>query len=223
MYNHERVKAMNISTKGILKKGLPKGFLYVDELIEDCIVDAKYAGTDNFLGRPVCGYHQPLVVVSRAVADRLVPAAEAFRRRGLMLKIYDAYRPQRAVDDFVRWGADSADQRRKPVHYPRVEKADMFTLGYIAPKSGHTRGCAVDLTLVDRATHQELDMGTSFDFMDTRSHHGAAGLTQLQERNRALLREVMCAHGFRPYQEEWWHYIADPEPHPDTYFDFPIE
>ncbi len=214
---------MNISTKGIPKKGLPDGFLYVDELIPDCIVDAKYAGTDNFLGRAVAGYHQPLVVVSQAVADGLLKAADVFRRQGLVMKIYDAYRPQRAVDDFMRWGADVEDQRRKPVHYPRVEKADMFTQGYIAPKSGHTRGCAVDLTLVDTATHQELDMGSCFDFMDPRSHHGAPCLTKQQEDNRALLRDVMLQSGFALYQEEWWHYIATPEPYPGQYFDFPIE
>ena len=214
---------MNISTKGIPKKGLPGGFLYVDDLIADCIVDAKYAGTDNFLGRAVAGYHQPLVVVSQAIAEGLVPAAQVFRQQGYILKIYDAYRPQRAVDDFLAWGKDVNDDRRKPVHYPRVHKQDMFVQGYIAPRSGHSRGCAVDLTLVDTATWQELDMGSFFDFMDPRSHHGAAGLTPAQEQNRALLRDVMCAHGFKLYQEEWWHYIVDPEPYPDTYFDFPIE
>lgn len=213
---------MNISTQGIAKQGLPSGFFYVDDLIPDCIVDAKYAGTDNFLGRPVAGYLQPLVVVSQAVAERLVKAAAAFRQQGLITKIYDAYRPQRAVDDFMRWGKDLQDQRRKPVHYPRVDKADMFRLGYIAEQSGHTRGCAVDLSLVDINSHLELDMGGFFDFMDPRSHHGAKGLSPLQESNRALLRDVMLAHGFILYQEEWWHYIADPEPHPDTYFDFPI-
>ena len=214
---------MNISTKGIPKKGLPAGFLYVDEVIDDCIVDAKYAGTDNFLGRAVDGYNAPLVVVTQAVADRLVLAAAALREKGLILKIFDAYRPQRAVDDFVRWGKDPEDCRRKPVHYPNEEKRDMFLKGYIALKSGHTRGCAVDLTLVDKRTHQELDMGSIFDFMDLRSHHGAPGLSALQEGNRALLRDALCGHGFRLYQEEWWHYIAVPEPWPDTYFDFPIE
>lgn len=214
---------MNISTQGILKKGLPPGFLYVDEVVGDCIVDAKYAGTDNFLGRPAAGYLQPLVVVSQAVADRLVPAADILRTQGYVVKIFDACRPQRAVDDFVRWGADMGDQRRKPVHYPRVEKGAMFRDGYIAPQSGHSRGCAIDLTLVDPRTWQELDMGSIFDFMDPRSHHGAPGLTSLQEQNRALLRDAMCQSGFRLYQQEWWHYIADPEPFPDTYFDFPIQ
>jgi len=214
---------MNLSTKGVPKKGLPAGFVYVDEFIDDCIVDAKYAGTENFLGRPAAGYHAPLVVVTREVADRLVTAAAALRGQGYVLKIFDAFRPQRAVDDFVRWAEDPEDCRRRMVHYPNEEKRDLFPKGYIAKRSGHTRGCSVDLTLVDRNTWQELDMGSIFDFMDLRSHHGALGLSPLQEANRLILMDAMCANGFRLYQEEWWHYIAFPEPYPDTYFDFPIQ
>ena len=204
---------MNQSTKGIPKKGLPEGFLYVDEVIQDCIVDAKYAGTDNFMGRPAAGYEAPLVVVTKEAAQRLEKAAAVFRDKGYLMKFYDSYRPQRAVDDFMR---------RKPVHYPNVEKGMVIELGYIARHSGHTRGCAVDLTLVDASTMQELDMGSIFDFMDERSHHGAPGLSPLQEANRRLLCEVMCANGFRRYESEWWHYAVTPEPYPDTYFDFPI-
>ncbi len=214
---------MNQSTKCIVKKGLPEGFVYVDEIIEDCIVDAKYAGTDNFMGRCADGYHAPLVVIPVEMVQPLTKAAETFRQHGCLMKFYDAYRPQRAVDDFVRWGADPEDDRRKPVHYPNVEKAQMFELGYIDGRSGHTRGQSVDLTLVDGATMQELDMGSIFDFMDVRSHHGAPGLTAQQEQNRELLRSVMLANGFGPYECEWWHFNLIPEPHPDTYFDFPIE
>lgn len=213
---------MNQTTKGIPKKGLPEGFLYVDEVVADCIVDAKYAGTDNFMGRPAVGYEAPLVVVPKEVADCLVKVAAIFREKGYLLKIYDACRPQRAVDDFVRWGEDVADDRRKPVHFPNVEKAQVFEQGYIATRSGHSRACAVDLTLVDAKTMQELDMGSIFDFMDERSHHGAAGLTPLQEQNRKLLCDVMCANGFKMLKGEWWHYSVTPEPYPDTYFDFPI-
>lgn len=213
---------MNQSTKGVPKRGLPEGFVYIDEIIEDCIVDAKYAGTDNFLGRPVAGYDAPLVVMAREAALGLQKAADMLRPKGYLLKIFDAYRPQTAVDDFLRWGSELEDDRRKPVQYPRVAKADMFTLGYIAARSGHTRGSAVDLTLVDAQTMQELDMGSIFDFMDERSHHGAPGLSPLQEANRRLLRETMLACGFTDYKCEWWHYRINPEPYPDTYFDFPI-
>lgn len=174
------------------------------------------------MGRPAAGYEVPLVVVTKEAAERLVKAAAVFREKGYLLKFYDSYRPQRAVDDFMRWGEDAEDDRRKPVHYPNVEKKMVIELGYIARHSGHTRGCAVDLTLVDASTMQELDMGSIFDFMDERSHHGAAGLSPLQEANRRLLCDVMCANGFRKYESEWWHYAVTPEPYPDTYFDFPI-
>lgn len=214
---------MNISVAGIPKKGLPEGFAYADELVPDCIVDAKYAGTDNFMGMPADGYNQPLVVVSRAVGEGLARAANALRARGYLLKLFDGYRPQSAVDHFARWAADEADNRRKPVHYPNVEKGRLFELGYIAKQSGHTRGRAIDLTLVDAATHQELDMGSVFDYMDERSHHGAKGLTPLQGANRLVLREAMSAAGFAAYEEEWWHYNILPEPYPGTYFEFAVE
>lgn len=214
---------MNQSTKGIPKKGLPEGFLYADDVITDCIVDAKYAGTDNFMGTKADGYEQPLCVITKEAAERLVKAAAVLRENGYIMKFFDCYRPQRAVNHFMRWGGDIGDDRMKPIHFPNVNKADMFEEGYIARKSGHSRGCAVDLTLVDVHTWQELDMGSIFDFMDVRSHHGAPGLTPLQESNRAILRDAMCSNGFRLYSEEWWHYTVDPEPYPDTYFDFPIE
>lgn len=214
---------MNASKRGIPKKGLPEGFLYVDDVLGDCIVDAKYAGTDNFMGRPADGYNQPLVVVTKEAAERLVGAAEILRRQGYVMKFFDCFRPQRAVNDFMRWGDIVEDDRMKPIHFPNVNKADMFDLGYICRKSGHSRGCAVDLTIVDTKTWQELDMGSIFDFMDVRSHHGAASITPEQEKNRNILRDAMLANRFKLYHEEWWHYIVDPEPYPDTYFDFPIE
>ena len=214
---------MNISTFGIPKAGLPDGFVYIDELIEDCIIDAKYAGTDNFMGRPAAGYEQPLVVMSRQLADCCVKAAGILREQGYLVKFYDAYRPQSAVDDFCRWGEALDDIRRKPVHYPNEEKADVFKKGYIARRSGHTLGKAVDLTIVDMKTHQEADMGSIFDFMDERSHHGAARLTKEQEHNRRLLCDAMLSSGLTLLDSEWWHYSLDPEPYPDTYFNFPIK
>ena len=214
---------MNLSTMGIPKaRELPEGFVYIDELIEDCIIDAKYAGTDNFMGCPAEGYEQPLVVMSREAADRCIRAAEFLRSQGYVMKFFDAYRPQRAVNHFCRWGQDLSNQRRKPVHYPEIEKNIMFDDGYIARKSGHSRGCAVDLTLVDMKTHQELDMGTIFDFMDPRSWPSSEDITPQQKANRMLLRDAMTANGFQPISNEWWHFIVEPEPYPDTYFDFPI-
>lgn len=214
---------MNTSTMNIPKAGLPEGFVYIDELIEDSIIDAKYAGTDNFMGRPAAGYEQPLVVMCTQLAERCILAANALRKQGYLIKFFDAYRPQSAVDDFCRWGEDVHDIRRKAIQYPNLNKADMFTDGYIARRSGHTRAKAVDLTLVDMATHQELDMGSIFDFMDPRSNHGAAGLTSAQEANRLILRRAMLDVGLSDYVGEWWHYNLNPEPYPDTYFNFPIK
>ena len=214
---------MNMSTAGVPKaRRLPEGFVYLDEWIEDCIIDAKYAGTDNFMGRPADGYAQPLVVASVEVARGLVRAADALRAQGWLLKVFDAYRPQRAVDDFCRWGEDAQAQRRKPLQFPRIDKAQMFEQGYIARRSSHSRGCAVDLTLVSAQTFQEADMGTCFDFMDAMSWPDSEAVAPAQRQNRLILREAMVGSGFEPYRCEWWHFSVRPEPHPDTYFDFEV-
>ena len=215
-------RKINISTAGVPKDGVPELFVYVDEVIGDCIIDAKYWGTDNFMGRQVIGYDRPLVVMSREAADACVKAADILRKQGFLMKIFDAYRPQKAVDDFVCWGKDVEDIRRKPVHYPDVDKKEVFKLGYIAVKSGHTRGSAVDLTVVDIKTHQEADMGSIFDFMGARSHLDAEGLTETQKTNRAVLNSAMTACGFEAYAYEWWHFSLKNEPYPDKYFDFSI-
>ena len=184
---------MNQSTACVPKAHeLPEGFVYIDELIEDCIIDAKYAGTDNFMGRPADGYEQPLVVMSKEVAEGCVKAAEILRKQGYVMKFFDAYRPQRAVDDFCRWGEDLADVRRKPIQYPNLEKARMF------------------------------DEGCGFDYMDPRSWPDCDEITPEQKKNRHILRDAMLAVGFEPYECEWWHFSVNPEPYPDTYFDFPI-
>lgn len=214
--------ARNASTFGIPKAGLPDGFVYIDEWIEDCIVDAKYWGTDNLVGCGIDGYERPLVVTSREAAECCVRAAGLLRDQGYRMKFYDAYRPQRAVDHFRRWAADMDDIRRKPIHYPRVDKKDFFELRYIAERSGHSRGGAVDLTIVDARTHQELDMGSIFDFMDPRSHIIAEGLTDRQEANRSILRTAMILSGFTVFEYEWWHFNLEKEPYPETYFDFPV-
>lgn len=213
---------MNVSTSGIPKAGLPGGFVYIDDLIEDCIVDQKYWGTDNFAGCRIDGYERPLIVMTVEAARGSVKAADILRNQGFFIKFFDAYRPQRAVNHFMRWGADPLDYRRKPIHYPYVDKARVFELGYVAEKSAHSRGAAVDLTLVDKKTYQELDMGTIFDFMDPRSHAVTQGLSPQQEQNRSILREAMEQSGFVQYPYEWWHYNLAREPYPDTYFDFPV-
>ena len=214
---------MNSTVMGIPKAGLPEGFVYIDELIEDAIIDVKYWGTDNLFGRQMAGYEQHLIIMSNEAAEGCVKAAEMLRKQGYLMKIFDAFRPQRAVDDFIEWGKELENQRRKLIHYPNVVKAEMFDLGYIARRSGHSRGSSVDLTIVDANTWQELDMGSCFDFMDVRSHIVTDLISEQQEKNRRILRDAMVANGFVTYECEWWHFNLKTEPYPDTYFDFPIK
>jgi D-alanyl-D-alanine dipeptidase len=197
-------------------------FAYVDELVAGVRWDAKYATWDNFTGKPVDGYVANRIVGTRALCAALEHARGAAASLGFGLLLWDGYRPQRAVDCFLRWAELPEDGRTKPRHYPNIDKAEMFERGYVARKSGHTRGSTVDLTLYHLDTGELARMGGGHDFMDSRSHHGAGGLTAVETSNRESLRAVMEASGFRSYDCEWWHYTLDGEPFPDTYFDFPI-
>lgn len=201
------------------------GFVDVSEVVPGIVAAPRYYGTDNFMGARVDGYEAPKVVASREVAAALKAVQQELTPQGLAIKIYDGYRPQRAVDHFMLWIQDPADVRNKADYYPDVAKTDLVALGYIAEKSGHSRGGSVDLTLVtigDDGSVTELDMGSNWDFLGPISHADATGLSEEAMRNRRLLAEVMIKHGFKPYFEEWWHFTLDPEPYPDTYFDFPI-
>ena len=200
---------------------LPNGFVYMDEAVRDIFWDAKYAGSDNFVGAPVDGYATGRVVGTKELAEALCRVRDKAGEMGYCLLLWDAYRPQRAVDHFVRWCAQSEDGKTKERHYPNIERNRMIPMGYIAKRSGHSRGSTVDLTLCDRAGN-EVDMGGWFDLMDERSHHDYENLTDVQKKNRALLRGLMLSCGFADYQNEWWHYRLKDEPYPDTCFDFPI-
>ncbi len=204
------------------KTPLPQGFCYADDCGLSCLTDAKYFSFDNFTGRRVLGYNAPFVVLSNSVLASLKRAEMLFKQQGLLMKLYDAYRPQRSVDAFAAWALDTSDTLQKETHYPNINKEDLFKLDYIAKRSGHTRGCAVDLTLVTLDTLQELDMGTNFDFMDPLSWHNANGLLKKQTENRSILKNTMLTCGFRINPMEWWHYALIEEPFPDTYFDFEI-
>jgi zinc D-Ala-D-Ala dipeptidase len=197
-------------------------FVFVDELVPEIRWDAKYATWDNFTGKPVDGYHANRIVGTRALCAALERAQEKAASDGFGLLIWDAYRPQRAVDCFVRWSEQPEDGRRKPRHYPNIDRPEMFEKGYIAAKSGHSRGSTVDLTLYDAATGELTPMGGDHDLMDPVSHHDAAEITQLEARNRQHLRSIMEDCGFISYDYEWWHYTLKHEPYPNTYFDFPI-
>ncbi len=201
---------------------LPEGFVYLDEVVPGFCWDAKYATADNLTGAPLDGYSVNRVVGTRELADALVLAAEYFAGLGYRLYGFDAYRPQRGVQSFVDWAQRPEDGRTKAAFYPALDKAQLFPLGYIAERSGHSRGSSVDLTLAT-PDGAPVDMGGDFDLMDDRSHHDYTDLTETQLANRKLLLDGMLKFGFKSYINEWWHYNLAEEPYPETYFDFVIE
>jgi zinc D-Ala-D-Ala dipeptidase len=197
-------------------------FAFLDELVPGIRWDGKYATWDNFTGKPVDGYLANRVVGTKALGAALDRAQGMAESLGFGLLLWDGYRPQRAVDCFVSWSKRPEDGRRKARHYPNIDRAAMFDKGYVATKSGHSRGSTVDLTLYHLDTGKLAAMGGDHDLMDSISHHGAAGITEVEARNRQHLCSIMEACGFRRYDYEWWHYTLKDEPYPDTYFDFPI-
>jgi D-alanyl-D-alanine dipeptidase len=197
-------------------------FAYVDDWVPGIRWDAKYATWDNFTGRPVDGYDANRIVGTKALCAALEAAREKAAARGLGLLLWDGYRPQRAVDCFLDWSSRPEDGRTKQRHYPRISRTDMFEQGYVAARSGHTRGSTVDLSAFRLDTRELLPMGGDHDLMDPVSHHGARGITRAKEGNRRELRQVMESAGFSAYECEWWHYTLRDEPYPDTYFDFPV-
>ncbi|MDR1853312.1 MAG: L,D-transpeptidase family protein [Azoarcus sp.] len=200
----------------------PSGFVFVRDAVADAVLDVRYAGADNFVAARIDGYEADEAILSVEAAVALRAVTRDLRAKGYCLKIFDAYRPASAVRHFVRWAEDLADTRNQATYYPGVDKAKLFELGYVARRSGHSRGSTVDLTLVDAASGAELDMGSHFDFFNAASHHDAAGVTAAQAANRALLRDAMEARGFKRLKEEWWHYTLKSEPYPSTYFEFPV-
>lgn len=202
---------------------LPNDFIYIHQKIPSIVLDIRYAGNDNFVGRPIVGYQKNVAILSAKATAALKNVQLELNQQGLGLKIFDAYRPQQAVSSFEIWAKDFADTLAKKTYYPDIDKKDLFTLGYIASKSGHTRGSTVDLTLIDLNTKQELDMGSPFDFFGTISHHNTDFISIEQKKNREILRVTMLKHGFKEYAEEWWHYTLIDEPFPETYFDFVVK
>lgn len=184
--------------------------------------EVRYFGSDNFVGEQIDGYEAPLIFMSRKAATALVTVQSQLEELGFGLKVFDAYRPQRAVDHFVRWAEDLGDERMKPVYYPQVDKENLFSDGYIASRSGHSRGSTVDLTIIDLSSRSELDMGTPWDFFDLASWPDSDAVTSQQRANRLLLRTMMLDAGFVPLSTEWWHFTLADEPYPQTFFDFVV-
>ena len=195
----------------------PADFVDVEEVAEGVVVEARYFGADNFVGAKVDGYLAPKCLLSGKAATALAKVQARLTKMHLRLRIYDCYRPQRAVDHFVRWAKDPTLVGTRKRYYPNVPKTQLFKRGYIASRSGHSRGSTVDLTI------DGLDMGTGWDYLDPLSHTANASMTPQVRANRLLLKSIMERHGFRNYSKEWWHYSLRREPYPKTFFDFVVE
>lgn len=200
----------------------PADFVDAARVVPGLVVEMRYAGSHNFVGRPINGYQAPVCWLTRPAADALAGVQADLARFGLGLKVYDCYRPARAVADFEAWARDLSDQAHKSEFYPNVDKSRLFQLGYIADRSGHSRGSTVDLTVIDRASGAEIDMGSPFDLFDPRSWPESNQMAPAQRASRMMLQSVMRAHGFSPLQQEWWHFTLAHEPHPASYYDFVV-
>ena len=200
----------------------PSGFVLLADYVPSIVQEIRYYSSYNFIGDRIDGYEEPCALLTIEAARALKAVSSELLVQGYRLKIFDAYRPARAVKHFVLWGIEDQDLRMKPYFYPELEKQELFVKGYIASLSSHSRGSTVDLTLLDMATGKEADMGSPFDLFSEVSHPDYRGITEEQYANRMLLQRAMLRHGFRPIDCEWWHFTLANEPYPDTYFDFPV-
>ncbi|MBR3562788.1 MAG: M15 family metallopeptidase [Bacteroidales bacterium] len=203
-------------------RAFEKAFVNITDVVPDAILEIRYFGTYNFVGTRIDGYLQPAALLTREAAVALKDVSDEMITKGYRLKIYDAYRPQCAVDHFVRWAANVPDTLMKRYFYPDLDKSVLFEQDYIMAKSGHTRGSTVDLTLFDMITEKEVDMGGTFDWFGVESHPDYTAITEQQFTNRMLLRDAMLRHGFKPLESEWWHFTLADEPYKDTYFNHPV-
>jgi D-alanyl-D-alanine dipeptidase len=211
-----------VAEDGVTLSNDSSDFVLVTDVVPDAIFEIRYYSTYNFVGDRIDGYEEPLAFMTKEAADALKEVSDDVKEDGYRLKIYDAYRPQEAVTNFVEWAKDEDDTRMKEYFYPELDKDVLFPQGYIAEHSGHSRGSTVDLTLFDMETEKEVDMGGTFDYFGEESHPDYKGITEEQYNNRMILREAMTEHGFKPLPEEWWHFTLENEPYPDTYFTFPV-
>lgn len=200
----------------------PSGFVLLSDLVPSIIQEIRYFSTYNFIGERIDGYEEPCALLTKEAARALKEVSKELMVRGYCIKVFDAYRPATAVKHFVLWGIEDMDVRMKPYFYPTLEKQELFSKGYIAKQSSHSRGSTVDLTLLDMKTGKEVDMGGPFDYFSELSHPDFRGITDEQFENRMLLSREMIRCGFKPYECEWWHFTLENEPYPDTYFEFPV-
>ena len=221
----------------------PSGFVQLSDAVPDVILEIRYHSTFNFIGDRIDGYERSTALLTVEAAKALKAVSDDVKAQGYRLKIFDAYRPQRAVNHFIKWAKKTEDTRMKAYFYPNLDKSVLFARGYIAERSGHSRGSTVDLTLFDMTAGKEVDMGGTFDWFGRESHPDWCGdpetgeytgefpggtlpaggmINAVQFHNRMLLRQAMMRHGFKPIISEWWHFTLADEPYPDTYFDHPV-
>ncbi|MBR0507396.1 MAG: M15 family metallopeptidase [Clostridia bacterium] len=200
----------------------PSGFVVLADYVPGIVQEIRYYSTYNFIGERINGYEEPCALLTIEAARALRNVADELFVQGYRLKVFDAYRPVTAVRQFILWGIEDQDIRMKPYFYPDLEKQELFSKGYIAKQSSHSRGSAVDLTLLDMRTGKEVDMGSPFDLFDEASHPDYSGVTEEQYENRMILQRAMVRNGFVPLECEWWHFMLKNEPYPDTYFAFPV-
>ena len=213
----------NLSLITIVSAQVPRDFEYIVNEIPNIVLEIRYASKENFIGRVVNGYKSPKVVLTKKALSALKKAQTEFIQLGYGIKVFDAYRPQHAVDDFMQWIKAEKDTVMKHKYYPKLAKKNLVPQGYIAEKSGHSRGSTLDLSLVyldGEKKGQEIDMGSEWDYFGKRSNYDYPEISSKQKENRALLQKIMIKHGFLPYAEEWWHFTLADEPYPDQYFDF---
>ncbi|CDZ75816.1 D-alanyl-D-alanine dipeptidase [Legionella massiliensis] len=240
---HRLMSFLVLCSLSQLANALPKGFVYLHDLAPTIIEDLRYTTSNNFIGRPITGYKANRCILTLQAAEHLLRVQQAANQQGYSLKVYDCYRPQRAVDTFYQWSLNPKDSLMKASFYPREDKKYLFAKGYIAQSSGHTRGSTIDLSLVKigSKTHlskpatnrcygktpsyqddNSIDTGTRFDCMDRSANTDYQALTKAQKNNRLLLRHLMLTNGFMPYEQEWWHFTLRNEPFPKTYFNFVV-
>lgn len=222
------VLAIFLILGGLISCSEPEGdgkenFVKIHEVIHNVIYDIRYYSTDNFVGAKVDGYLAPIAFITKAAGDALMKVQNELNNEGLGLKIFDAYRPQKGVDHFVRWAALPSDTLTKSKYYPNINKANVFDLGYVATKSGHSRGSTLDLTIIYLESKEALDMGSPWDYFGEISHHDSPLVNAQQTANRNKLRSIMLMYGFKQYDNEWWHYTLKKEPFPETYFNFDVK
>ena len=198
------------------------GFVLLSDYVPGIVQEIRYFSTYNFVGDRIDGYEEPCAIITREAARALKTVSNLAQVQGYRLKIFDAYRPACAVRHFVLWGIEDLDLRMKPFFYPDIEKQELFSRGYIASRSSHSRGSTVDLTLLDMSTGKEIDMGSPFDYFSELSHPDCREVTDEQYASRMLLQDMMTENGFVPIDCEWWHFTLKDEPYPDTYFEFPL-